>query len=269
MLNSPFVLQHRKSQYMALTQGEKGRKRILYFGGGFAIMKNNKGGGKVKKKLLVLAAVLVSLAVLGGAVVLGINGYVVLSTKSSILTPQEAAALENTNCILVLGCRVYEDGTPSHMLEDRLQQGVELYQAGAAPKLLMSGDHGRKEYDEVNAMKQYALDAGVVSGDIFMDHAGFSTYESIYRAKEIFGAEKIVIVTQRYHLHRALYIARKLGMEAYGVASDPRGYAGQVMREIREVLARNKDFLTTIFLPEPTYLGEIIPISGNGDVTND
>lgn len=106
------------------------------------------------------------------------------------------------------------------MLEDRLKQGIKLYELGASDRLLMSGDHGRKEYDEVNVMKKFAIDAGVPSEHIFMDHAGFSTYESLYRARDIFQADRIIIVTQKYHLYRAMYIAEKLGLEAYGVASD-------------------------------------------------
>ena len=102
-----------------------------------------------------------------------------------------------------------------------------------------------------------------------MDHAGFSTYESIYRAKEIFKAKKVVIVTQKYHLYRALYIANQLGLEAYGVGSDPRKYVGATYRELREILARDKDFIKCIFKPEPTYLGETISVSGNGNATND
>lgn len=102
-----------------------------------------------------------------------------------------------------------------------------------------------------------------------MDHAGFSTYESLCRAKEVFGAKRIVIVTQEYHLYRALYIAEGLGLEAYGVAADGQTYAGQSMRDFREILARVKDFGTTMLKPEPTYLGEVISISGNGDLTND
>lgn len=135
--------------------------------------------------------------------------------------------------------------------------------------MLMSGDHGRKEYDEVNVMKQFAIDRNIASEHIFMDHAGFSTYESLYRAKYIFKADKIIIVTQKYHLYRALYIADKLGIKAYGVASDPRKYAGQRSRDLREVLARGKDFVYLILKPEPTYLGKTIAISGNGDLTND
>jgi vancomycin permeability regulator SanA len=155
------------------------------------------------------------------------------------------------------------------MLHDRLQRGVELYQMNAAPKILMSGDHGRVEYNEVATMKQFALDEGVPSEDVFMDHAGFSTYETMYRAKEVFDAHKVIIVTQEYHLYRALYIADKLGLDAYGVSSDYRTYAGQIVRDVREVLARCKDFVTTIFKPKPTYLGDVIPISGSGDLTND
>lgn len=222
-----------------------------------------------RKTLIVILIVLASLTVFGTAVVFGINAWVVHSGGRYILTPEEAASLSDVDCILVLGCGVWDDGRPSHMLEDRLKRGVSLYKDGTAPKLLMSGDHGRTEYDEVNTMKSYAIEAGVPSEDIFMDHAGFSTYESMYRAKDIFCAEKIVIVSQEYHLYRAIYTARALGMEAYGVAADYRSYSGQVYRDIREILARDKDFFVAIFQPDYPYGGETIPVSGNGNLTND
>ena len=221
---------------------------------------------KLLKKLITATAV-ITIAVLVYA--LGVNYYVKSSTKAQIITPAQASELEGVDCIIVLGCKVNANGMPSHMLEDRILQGVELYELGASPKIIMSGDHGTKGYDEVNTMKQYAIEMGVPSEDIFMDHAGFSTYESIYRAKEIFGAEKVIVVTQEYHLYRTLYIANALGVKAYGVASNPREYAWQLRRDIREVLARNKDFLTSVFKPEPTYLGEHIEVSGNGNITND
>jgi vancomycin permeability regulator SanA len=198
-----------------------------------------------------------------------INAVVTLTTGDQIITPEDAAKTEDVDCILVLGCYVHKDGNPSDMLHDRLRRGVELYDLGAAPKLLMSGDHGRTDYDEVAAMKQFAINAGIPSEHIFMDHAGFSTYESLYRAKEIFQAKKILIVTQEYHLYRAIYIANQLGLEAYGVSADYRSYSGQTGRDIREFLARVKDFGTGIFKPEPTYLGDTIPIWGNGNLTND
>lgn len=209
------------------------------------------------------------LGILGIFLLLGINQYIKQTVKKDILTTDQAKDLKDVDCILVLGAGVREDGTPSLMLNDRLELGIALYQSGASQKLLMSGDHGRKDYDEVNTMKSYALKQGITSEDVFMDHAGFSTYESIYRAKEIFQAKKIIIVSQEYHLYRALYIADKFGIEAYGVAAEGEEYRGQAYREFREVLARNKDFLSVIFRPKPTYLGEAIPVSGNGDVTND
>lgn len=224
---------------------------------------------KLSRKLLIFIGILAALGALGIGAVFGINAWVKHSVNDRILTQEQAAQLEDVDCIVVLGCKVGDDGTPSHMLEDRLKQGVALYEAGAAPKLLMSGDHGTTSYDEVNAMKRFAVDAGIPSADVFMDHAGFSTYETVYRAEEIFGADKIIIVTQEYHLYRALYVAEALGIEAYGVAADYREYAGQSARDLREVLARVKDFGMAIFQPEPTYLGEAIPISGSGDLTHD
>jgi vancomycin permeability regulator SanA len=197
-----------------------------------------------------------------------INRYIEEFTKNKIISAEESFKLD-ADCILILGAGVYANGIPSAMLEDRLIKGIELYKSGTSDRLLMSGDHGRKDYDEVNVMKQYAIDKGVPSENIFMDHAGFSTYESLYRARDIFEAKKVIIVTQKYHLSRALYVAENLGLEAYGVASDPRQYAGQNYREIREILARIKDFFYVLAKPKPTFLGEVIPVSGNGDLTND
>lgn len=201
-------------------------------------------------------------------IVLSINFYVKSSTKKQIISEKDYSKLSEIDCIIILGAGIRE-GKPSPMLEDRLLEGIKLYNNNVSNKIIMSGDHGRKEYDEVNIMKQYAIENGIPSENIFMDHAGFSTYESIYRAKEIFEAKKVVIVTQKYHLYRALYIANKLGLEAYGVGSDPRQYVGATYRELREILARNKDFIKCIYKPEPTYLGDTIPVSGNGDITND
>ena len=197
-----------------------------------------------------------------------INLYIKQSTKNQIIDNDDYSKLDDVDCILVLGAAIWKD-KPSPMLQDRLLEAISLYKKGAAPKIIMSGDHGRKGYDEVNIMKKFAIDKGVPSEDIFMDHAGFSTYESIYRAKEIFGVKKTIIVTQKYHLYRALYIANQFGIKAYGVGSDPRKYEGEKYRNFREFLARNKDFIKCIFKPKPTYLGESITLSGNGDITND
>lgn len=221
-----------------------------------------------RKPIVLLLTVFAALCLLLGIAVLCVNSHVKRSTGAYILTVEEAARLTDMDCILVLGCGVREDGTPSLMLRDRLEVGLALYEAGAAPKLLMSGDHSRTDYDEVNTMKNYVMERGVPSDDVFMDHAGFSTYESMYRARDVFCAEKIIIVSQAYHLYRAVYNARALGLDAYGVAAEDIAYLGQTVRDLREVLARNKDFLYCIFQPEPTFLGEEIPVSGDGDLSN-
>ncbi len=213
------------------------------------------------KKIIITIIIIVLIASL---IPLSINFYVVGSTKKQINNTLK----EEVDCILVLGAGIWGD-KPSPMLQDRLDTAIKLYKDGVSNKIIMTGDHGTKEYDEVNIMKDYAIAAGVPSENIFMDHAGFSTYESIYRARDIFKVEKMIIVTQEYHLYRALFIANSLGIKSFGVNSEPRKYAGQLYREAREILARNKDFIYTILKPKPTYLGEEIPVSGNGDVTND
>lgn len=224
---------------------------------------------KLLKRLKNVALVLLAMLSICGCVALYFNAYVKCSVDDFILTHENAVSLTDVDCILVLGCQVKEDGVPSHMLEDRIRRGIALYEDEAAPKLLMSGDHGRTNYNEVGTMKAIAIEAGIPSEDIFMDHAGFSTYESLWRAKEIFGAKKVIIVTQKYHLYRAIYIAERLGIEAYGVDTNYRSYSGQTTRDIREIAARCKDVFTTAFKTPPTYGGEAIPISGSGDLTND
>jgi len=219
-----------------------------------------------KHRKRVIYIVLVLLAFLGGAF-LAVNYYVEQIGIKNIYTAEN---VPNADAVLVLGAYVFPDGTLSSMLNDRVIVGYELYQQGKVPKIIVSGDHGRKEYDEVNSMKSFLKSKGVPGQDVFMDHAGFSTYESLYRARDIFQVKKVIIVTQHYHLLRAVFIARELGLEAYGVASDIQDY-GQVMGayKIREMAARNKDFWMTKFKPQPTFLGEAIPVFGDGGATDD
>lgn len=223
-----------------------------------------------KKWLKRLLVVCIGAGFAGAVCVLAGNAYVKWYGGKRIVTEEETAGLQmDADCIMVLGCGIKKDGEPTRMLKDRLDQGIALYQAGAAPKLLMSGDHGRVQYDEVNKMKEYAVERGVPSEDVFMDHAGFSTYESMYRAREVFQVEKMIVVTQKYHLYRAVYDAGQMGMETVGVPAKEVRYGGQRTRDLREILARNKDIVTCLVKPKPTYLGEAIPVSGDGNVTND
>ena len=221
-----------------------------------------------KKQIIAVAknAVVLGLlfALLFAIALLSLNTAIKTVTKERILSTQTAAQLGDIDCILVLGCH-----TRSLYLADRLEVAFDLYDRGASQKLLMTGDHGREVYDEVNYMLDKAEMHGIDRKDVFTDHAGFSTYESIYRAKEIFGAKRIIIVTQEYHLYRSLYIAEKLGIEAYGVSATLHGYGSQDYQNFRESLARFKDFFYALVKPEPTFLGEFIPISGDAYPSHD
>ncbi|MDX9871286.1 MAG: ElyC/SanA/YdcF family protein [Clostridia bacterium] len=228
-------------------------------------MRKRSGNKKsLKGKMLFLSCIFVIIA----GVALFINNYVQQAGLPYISEPD---TIPEAEAVLILGARVYPGGNVSLMLNDRLITGLELYEKGKAPKIIVSGDHGQKEYDEVNAMKSFLKERDVPAEDIFMDHAGFSTYESLYRARDIFQVKKVIIVTQRYHLLRALFIARELGLEAYGVASDKHIYHNVMLKsELREIAARNKDFITAkIVKPRPQYLGEVIPVTGDGRVTDD
>ena len=167
--------------------------------------------------------------------------------------------------IIVLGAGVREDGSPSDMLRDRLEAAAYIYNAGLCDKILVSGDNGQEEYNEVKTMYNYLVGLGVPDYKIFVDHAGFSTYDSMYRAHSIFKINRAFVVTQEYHLSRALYIGNNIGMECYGIASDQERYVGQLYRGGREILARDKDFLKTLIKARAKFGGEAIPISGHAN----
>ena len=206
---------------------------------------------------------------------IGINSFAWLSAAPKLYSLEESLPKkEKADAILVLGAGVRNDNTPSNMLEDRLLTALDLYEGGVAENIIVSGDHGTKDYDEVNTMKSYLIQKGVPSERIFMDHAGFSTYDSMYRAKEIFSAESLVVVTLKYHAPRALMIGNSLGMDCIGVwAPVITGrypvYPKQGWYSFRESIARCKDLFYCITKPQAKYLGEMIPLDGSGDVTND
>lgn len=181
---------------------------------------------------------------------------------------RESLMALNPQCIMVLGCAIEDEETPTDMLRDRLDAGIALYNQGVAPKLLLTGDNGQERYNEIHVMYNYCLKAGVPGEDIFCDHAGFSTNESMIRAGEIFNVTSMVVVTQRYHEYRAIYIAEKLGLNVLGVAASQGRYPGQPLREMRELLARNKDFLLFNFGNPAAVGGEKIDITGDGTISH-
>ncbi len=222
------------------------------------------------KKIIKLFRYGCMLAITGAVILFSTDCYVKAKAADSILSEDELIhSEEKADAILVLGAQVKANGQPCLMLEERLNTGIQLFKDGAADRIIMSGDHGSDDYDEVNAMKSYAIDHGVPSECIFMDHAGFSTYDSMYRAKEIFQAKSLVVVTQEYHLYRALYDAMAFGLDAQGVPCDTAVYEGDAYRKSREVLARMKDVGFTLLKPQPAFLGDTISLNGSGDVTND
>ena len=225
-----------------------------------------------------LIKTLLILIIIVAVLVLGLSAYVTHSVNDDIAGVDTGSGIADAQaeecksidpqCILVLGCAVWLDNEPSPMLKDRLDTAIALYKAGVAPKLLLSGDNSIVEYSEPDCMLQYTLAQGVPPEDIFLDYAGFSTYESMYRAHAVFLVDRMIVVTQKYHLFRALKACSALGIEAKGVASNQQKYAGRYYRELREILARNKDLVKGMVKAKPTYLGDEIPIDGDGTVTH-
>ncbi|NLA70642.1 MAG: DUF218 domain-containing protein [Clostridiales bacterium] len=213
---------------------------------------------KLIKKLLKLIIICFVIAALinVGARILG-----------KFLIKDSVSDCSQAQCAIVLGSAVYSDGTPGEFLKERLDAGIELYWSGKVDKLLFSGDNGQVDYNEVEAMKTYALEAGVAEEDVFLDHAGFSTYESMYRAQKIFDVDSAIVVTQEYHLYRALMIGKILGIDVTGYSANDIEVSGYTARRVREFLATDKDFVQSIFMLKPTYLGDEIPITGDGHLS--
>ena len=225
-----------------------------------------KKPSKSRKGLLIIGSLILAAV----AVIVVPNAVVIGAAAPFIHGIDDTADIEPADCVLVPGALVYSNDRLSFVLQDRLDYAIQLYEADKAKRLLFSGDHGQTDYDEVNAMKDYAVSQGVPEEDIFLDHAGFSTYESLYRARDVFEVSSVIVVTQQFHLSRAVYVARELGLDANGINSNPRRYGNETKDALRESLARVKDFFYVNLLhPLPTYLGEAIPIWGSSAATHD
>lgn len=226
---------------------------------------------RIKKKTVIkLVIVFGSIFAAAVAAFFIINSIVIGDASQYVYGIEDIEILEKADCVLALGALVYSEDRLSLVLKDRVDYAIEIYKAGKADRLLFSGDHGQTDYDEVNAMMDYAISKGVPKEHIFLDHAGFSTYESMYRARDVFCVKSVIIVTQKFHVSRAVYIARALGLDAVGVNSDPRVYTTAAVDAVRESLARVKDFFSVnVFLPEPKYLGDAVPIFGDSGATHD
>ena len=200
-----------------------------------------------KKILIILGIILLTTFVY----VMGINYYVKYTVMDKIKNTNE---VKDIDTIIVLGAKVYDDGRLSLMLKDRLDKTIEVYNELDIKTVVVSGDSEHKDYDETTKMKEYLINNGIPEEDILVDIYGLSTYDSIYRLKNVYDINKSIIITQKYHLYRSLYIANSLGIDAYGIPSSGENYFGQTAREIREIIARNKDFLLTLSNKKSQYI---------------
>lgn len=216
-----------------------------------------------RRKALVVAAVAVLGPIGSGVGAVAINRHIQAEGEGRIFD-KSAQVPRGYEVALVLGARVWPDGEPSDALEDRLEAARQLYADGKVSKVLVSGDHGAPEYNEVQAMRDWLVKRGVADGHIFMDHAGFRTHDSMQRAAHIFQVKRAVICTQRFHLPRSVWLARQAGVDAVGLVADRRVYRARRFNATREFAARVKAYLDVHVLgTEPRYWGEPIPITGD------
>jgi SanA protein len=198
--------------------------------------------------------------------VLGLNLGIYFYARKHIYKDIDNVPPAYTAIVLGAGARNHK---VSSVLQDRLETALALYKKGKVKRLLLTGDHGRKEYDEVNTMKDYLVARGVPEKDIFLDHAGFDTYDSMFRAKELFEVRDAIVITQDFHLNRSLFLARNLGLDASGFAADRRVYNGRKYYAFREKFTICKAAFDVLFHSKPRFLGEKIPITGDSSLSFD
>jgi SanA protein len=211
----------------------------------------------LRPRFIILTLILIFI---GG--IFAINLAVSLNAKNKIY--RDITKIPKQQTALVLGARVHTDGKLSQVLKDRLDTAVELFANRKIDRIIVSGDNSRKNYDETDAMRDYLLSQNIMPRAIFTDYAGFDTYDSIYRAREIFSVENLIIVTQEFHLPRALFIAKNLDIHAIGFSANLRKYRDNQRMQIREILANVKAFGNLLFHSKPKFLGDEIDIRGDG-----
>ena len=213
------------------------------------------------KRLLRIILVLIAAGLIGLLSIYLINNRVRSQAAGKIKDSITEIKPENPPRIaIVLGAKVWENGEPSHALYDRIVTAVELYRAGRVKKILMSGDNPAENYDEPTAMKATAVKLGVPETDIVLDFAGRRTYDTCYRAKEIFGVQKATIVTQEFHQARSLYLCGSLGIDSIGITANRRRYEGERYWAFREFFSTASAWFEINFLPFAPVGGRKEPI---------
>lgn len=181
---------------------------------------------------------------------------------SSSYIYDKVKSLPHTQVVLIPGAAILPDGRLSEVFKERVDKAIEVYNAHKVKKILVSGDNSTIWHNEVNPVRDYLLKKGIPDEDIFLDHAGFDTYSSLYRARDIFHAESIIVVTQPFHLRRAVFTGRFLHIKTYGVPADEK--YPELKNDIREIFANEKAFMDLAIHRKPKYLGDAIPITGDG-----
>lgn len=220
----------------------------------------NQASHLLKEKLKKISLVTIAFLLLGILAVSILDYYI--KTSSKPYTFKTINKLPDAHTVIVLGASVTSNGNLSVMLRDRVESALFLYNEGKVKRFLLSGDNATVNYNEPKAMKKYLIERGVPEDHIYLDYAGFDTYDTMYRSKAVFEVQSAIIVTQEFHLPRAIYIARKMGLSYTGYTGDKRIYAHQDYNAKREFLANIKAYLELAFRKEPTYLGSKIPIEG-------
>jgi SanA protein len=213
----------------------------------------------IKKILCILAG----LSILGALFVAILTLVFHFETKAFIKS--DSKQLPVTEAALIPGAAILKNGDLSPVLKDRVDKALDLYREHKVIKILVTGNNGQLDYDEVDPVRRYLLKEGVPSQSIFLDHAGFDTYSSMYRARDVFNVTSVIIVSQSFHLPRAVYIARALGINAFGYVADNGYYT--YTNYVREIPADVKAFLDLTFSRKPKFLGPVIPITGTGEDT--
>jgi SanA protein len=201
-----------------------------------------------------------------GVLVVGVANAIVLIGAGG--AGHDPARAPHAQVALVLGALVQPDGRPSAMLADRLDAAAALYRDRRVDRILVSGDHGRLDYDEVNAMRRELVRRGIPDADIFTDHAGFDTWSSMVRARTVFEVRSAIVVTQGFHMARALWLGKRAGLEIHGVAADRSGYGLEGKKSgVREIFARVKAVEDVVTGAKPRFLGPKVPITGSAQAS--
>lgn len=209
------------------------------------------------KRLFIFIAIILLAVIIA---IFAVNAVIYIKSKPYIYN--EVSKAPDAQTVIILGASVLPNRNLSPILKDRVDTAIKLYQAQKISKILVSGDNATVNYNEVSPIRTYLLMKGVFDQDIFLDHAGFDTYSTMYRARDIFGVSSVLIVSQSFHLPRAVFLARQLGIKAYGVSAD----GGRILLRnyTREVFANIKAIFYLLLDINPKYLGSQIPITGDG-----